>query len=172
MATLQSASDAAAGSSIRARPAPQRFRADRPMTWNSMWRGRFDELLDVHIGAGECGACFRLRLRQIGFKFGGIADNAHAASAAAGGSFDDDWIADLLREPDAPPRRICTIPRDPGRIGTPAACIASRASCFRPIVRITSGLGPMNVMPMLRRLRRSRRSRSRIRSRDEWRRRW
>ena len=64
-----------------------------------MCRGRFDELLDVDIGGGERRARFRLRLREIGLEFRGVAHNAHAAPAAAGGCFEDDGIADLLREP-------------------------------------------------------------------------
>ncbi len=42
-----------------------------------------------------------------------------------------------------------TTPSEPGRMGTPAAFIACRAFSFSPIVRITSGVGPMNLMPLV-----------------------
>jgi len=35
---------------------------------------------------------------------------------------------------------------DPGRIGTPAAVMVRRASTLSPIILMTSGLGPMNLM--------------------------
>ena len=35
----------------------------------------------------------------------------------------------------------------PGTIGTPAACISSRARVFEPIASIAAAGGPMNVMP-------------------------
>ncbi len=35
----------------------------------------------------------------------------------------------------------------PGTIGTPAACISSRALVFDPIASIALDGGPMNVMP-------------------------
>ena len=41
------------------------------------------------------------------------------------------------------------IPSDPGRIGTPACFIAARAFSFSPIRRVTSGRGPMNLMPLV-----------------------
>ena len=108
---------------------------------------RFDELLDVDVGAGERRAGFALRLREIGCKFRGVAHDPHAASATAGRRFDDDGIADLLGQLRAPPRATSTMPSRSRQDRHAGLFIASRARCFSPIVRITSGLGPMNVMP-------------------------
>src|SRR5579864_9375465 len=44
---------------------------------------------------------------------------------------------------------LATIPSDPGRIGTPAFFIADRAFSFSPIRRVTSGRGPMNLIPLI-----------------------
>ncbi len=41
------------------------------------------------------------------------------------------------------------IPSEPGRIGTPALFMAARAFSFSPISRITSGRGPMNLIPLV-----------------------
>ena len=39
------------------------------------------------------------------------------------------------------------IPSEPGRIGTPCFFMVARAFSFSPIRRVTSGGGPMNLMP-------------------------
>src|SRR5208282_5932036 len=39
-----------------------------------------------------------------------------------------------------------TTPSEPGRIGTPCCFMAARAFSFSPISRMTSGVGPMNLM--------------------------
>ena len=112
-----------------------------------MWRGRLDELLQVHVGAGKGGAGFRLRLREQGGQLGGVADDAHAAPAAAGRGLQDDRVADARGDF----QRL---------FGALAECLRSRAGSARrlrpwrrgrapsgPSARITSGLGPMNLMP-------------------------
>ena len=48
----------------------------------------FDELLDVDIAAGEGGAASVCACAEIGVELGCVAHHAHAASAAAGGSFE------------------------------------------------------------------------------------
>ena len=41
------------------------------------------------------------------------------------------------------------IPSDPGKIGTPARFMAERAFSFSPISRVTSGRGPINLIPLV-----------------------
>ena len=39
------------------------------------------------------------------------------------------------------------MPSEPGRMGTPTFFMVARAFSFSPIMRVTSGGGPMNLMP-------------------------
>ena len=39
------------------------------------------------------------------------------------------------------------MPSEPGRMGTPCFFMVARAFSFSPIMRVTSGGGPMNLMP-------------------------
>ena len=42
------------------------------------------------------------------------------------------------------------IPSEPGRMGTPCFFMVARAFSFSPIRRVTSGGGPMNLIPQSR----------------------
>src|SRR4051812_49171705 len=57
---------------------------------------RLDVLLEIHVGDAE--GRFRLALRRLERvrQLAAVADDAHAASAAAGCRLDDDGIADVL----------------------------------------------------------------------------
>ena len=108
---------------------------------------RFHKFLHVHVAAGERGRRFRLRLRKQAGRSAVLAHNAHAAPAASGRRFQHHRITDCFRRVSSASSGLASTPSEPGRIGTPCSSITARARCFRPIVRITSGLGPMNLMP-------------------------
>ncbi len=59
--------------------------------------GRLDVLLEVHVADAERSLSLALRGLVRVRQFTCRPDDAHAASAATGRSFDDDGIADLLR---------------------------------------------------------------------------
>ena len=106
-----------------------------------------DELLHVEIAVAKGRRCLRLRgvkeVRQLFF----AADDSHAASAAAGRGFHDDRIADGAR----PLARL--VRRGDNAVGARQNRHAyflhrlARAFSFSPISRVTSGGGPMNLMP-------------------------
>ena len=56
-------------------------------------------------------------------------------------------VAELLAEAHDAPRPSATGSVVPGTIGTPAACIVSRATVFVPISSIASGGGPTQTSP-------------------------
>ena len=74
------------------------------------------------------------------------ANDAHAASAAAGRRFYDHRESRRFAPIPAPRPRDPMIPSEPGRIGTPSFFMVARAFSFSPISRVTSGGGPMNLM--------------------------
>ena len=60
----------------------------------------FDQLLHVQVAAGKCRGRFGLRLRHQGPQLFLLADDAHAAPAAARRGFEHHRIADALRDFD------------------------------------------------------------------------
>jgi hypothetical protein len=93
-ATPPPVSDGGAGCCIRARPDASRLPCLSPSTWNSMWRGRSMKLLEIDVGNAEGLLGFVARGFPGGKQFVAAAHHAHAASAAAGGSLDDQRITD------------------------------------------------------------------------------
>ncbi len=63
---------------------------------------RLDVFLDVHVADAEGRFRFALRRLHRVRQFGRGSDDAHAATAAAGGGFDDDRITDLFRQLERP----------------------------------------------------------------------
>ncbi len=90
----------------------------------------------------SCCAC-----ANSAWQFVGLVDHAHAAAAAAGRRLDDHRIADLFGHRQAPLPASSSTPGDPGSTGTPISRMKARARSLTPIRRITSGRGPMNLMP-------------------------
>ena len=105
-----------------------------------------DELLHVELavaeGVGGLGGC---GMEEVGQFFGG-ADDAHAASAAAGLGLEDDGVADFVGATSCASSAVAITPSEPGRMGTLASFMAWRAFSFSPIRRVTSGGGPMNLI--------------------------
>ena len=72
--------------------------------------------------------------------------DAKALAAAPAGRLDRDREADLVAwRSSAHPATVATGSVVPGTIGTPAACISSRARVFEPIASIALAGGPMNT---------------------------
>ncbi len=105
-----------------------------------------DELLHVQVAVAEGASGLAGGLLEHCRQLVSTAADAHPATAAAGHRLQNHWVADAL----GPFQRACAslsmIPSDPGRIGTPAFFIVCRAVDFSPIIRVTSGGGPMNLM--------------------------
>jgi hypothetical protein len=102
------------------------------------------ELLHVDGRIAEGSAGFGLgHLHRIDQRRLGV-HHAHAAAAAAAGGLDDHRVADGLGD-----ARICTgssgsSPSEPGTQGTPALIMACLADTLSPMMRMDSGVGPMN----------------------------
>ena len=73
--------------------------------------------------------------------------DAEALAAAAARGLDRHRVADLLGCGLRAASRSGTGSVVPGTIGTPAACISSRARVFEPIASIALAGGPMNTTP-------------------------
>ena len=99
-------------------------------------RGVGEELLAFATGALE-GALELLRGER----------HAEALAAAAAGRLDGDGEADLRLAIRSASARVATGSVVPGTIGTPAACISSRALVLEPIASIALAGGPMNTIP-------------------------
>jgi len=72
-------------------------------------------------------------------------DDAHTLATAAGDGLDDDGEADALGFFDGF-ALVVDGPSVPGTQGTLAAAAVWRATALSPILRMTSGLGPMNLI--------------------------
>ena len=108
-----------------------------------------DELLDVDVGIAE--PLFGLVLGGLEgvLEFRLLADDPHPAPAAAGHGLDDDGKADRLWRSRCLPAISFTTPSLPGTTGTPALRIVSFARALSPMAVIISGLGPMNLIPLV-----------------------
>ncbi len=108
-----------------------------------------DETLEEHGPVTERGRRLAARAAHCPGEPGGVADQPHAAPAAAEGRLDQQ------REPD-PGRRGGEIPGigsgspvmvAPGSTGTPAAAMIALASTLEPMAAIVSGAGPTKMSP-------------------------
>ena len=102
--------------------------------------------LDVHRRVGEVRLTFPPRglVRSLDLVLG--ARDLETLAATPRGRLDRDRIADL----PAVARTCSTSVAGsvaPGMIGTPAACMRSRAAIFDPIASIASGGGPIQTSP-------------------------
>ena len=104
--------------------------------------------LDVDGGVGEELLALAARALEGVLELVGVERHAEALAAAAARGLDRDRVADgvvddLAGVVDAsPPGSVV-----PGTIGTPAACISSRARVFDPMASIAEAGGPMNTTP-------------------------
>jgi hypothetical protein len=78
-------------------------------------------------------------------QFSIAAHNAHTATAAAAGRFDDNRVANAFGMLAS----ISSVsgPSEPGTVGTPAFFIAVIADTLSPIRRMVSAFGPMKIKP-------------------------
>ena len=107
-----------------------------------------DELFHVEIAVAERRRRLRLRrVKQVG-QFFVAADDAHAAPAAAGRGLHDHREADLLRPLERFVRRGDHA-FGAGQDRHAGLLHGLRAFSFSPIRRMTSGGGPMNLMPQV-----------------------
>ena len=108
---------------------------------------RVDELFEIHVGRAERRAGFVLRLRVERRQFLGAA--SPPACRVRRRPPTPSESPDSRSRPPVPAllRRVASTPGEPGRIGTPISRMKPRARSFTPIMRITSGFGPMNLMP-------------------------
>ncbi len=72
--------------------------------------------------------------------------DAEALAAAAARRLAGDRVADLLGGLLRVPRRPERARSSPGRSGTPASCMISRALVFEPIASMAAAGGPMKTM--------------------------
>ena len=95
---------------------------------------RVDAVFQINVGRtkaapASCCACVRSAASSAG-----VVDDAHAASAAAGRSFQDHRIADAFGGFE----RFFGVfknPSEPGRMGTPCSCMMARACSLIPMAR-------------------------------------